>query len=163
MISALLPLMQIAAPAVSAADDIVVTAVRDACTVRFAERTMTDAEFDARAAEWKAGRPVRVISRASADLACVRRIASRLFARGVTRIEFVDPEGRPSFPFDPPAGLPHYGAPVPAGGGDHATISRDAAQMILHGRCDDARKLVLERGDLDAAAAVATICRTPGR
>jgi hypothetical protein len=141
------------------ADDIVVTAVRDTCTLRFADKTMTDAEFDARAAEWRAGRPVRVISRADADLPCVRRIASKLFGRGVTRIEFVDPTGKPSFPFDPPVGLPRYPAPSGVAG----DVSRAAAKLIVQGKCAEARKMALEQGDLYAAAAVAAVCRAPGQ
>ena len=60
-------------------DDIVVTAVRDTCTLRFADKTMTDAQFDARAAEWKAGRPVRMVQRSDADFPCVRKLAAMLF------------------------------------------------------------------------------------
>ncbi|MBN8806889.1 MAG: hypothetical protein J0I47_01425 [Sphingomonas sp.] len=161
MIALLLALAQAAANE-PIPDDVVVVATRDACTVRFADRAMTDAEFNARAAEWKGGKPVRVISRADADLACVRKIASKLFARGVTRIDFVDPQGKPSFPFDPPAGLPRYDSPLASGGSDHQSISQAAARLILQGRCDDARKLALDKGDLDAAAAVVTVCRAPG-
>src|SRR3569623_2569296 len=64
-------------------DDIVVTAVRDTCTLRFADKTMTDAQFDARTAEWKAGRPVRMILRSDADIPRVRKLAAKLFDKGL--------------------------------------------------------------------------------
>lgn len=159
-------------------DDIVVVANRGACKVRFADKDMTDAAFDARSAEWKAGRPVRVVARAEADLPCIRKIASRLFAKGVTRIEFVDPQGKPAFPFEPDRNLPRYtaapGAPAVAatgGGGawsenrarEHSFVARNASQLILQGRCEEARKMALEQGDLDAAADVVAVCRADGK
>jgi hypothetical protein len=156
-------------------DDIVITATRDSCKVKFADKEMTDAEFDRRAAEWKAGKPVRVISRGDADFACVRKIASKLFARGVMRIIFVDPDGKPALPFDTSKEFPRYdttsGAPGAASGGggtgswmevrarEHSFISRTAAQLILEGKCDEARTFALKEGDLDAAAAIVEICR----
>jgi hypothetical protein len=161
--SLLLALAQTAPSADPPADDIVVTGTRESCTVRFADKAMTDAEFNAHAAEWKAGKPVRVVSRADSDLACVRRIASKLFSRGVTRIDFVDPQGKPSFPFDPPGGLPRYDSPMAPGNSDHVAVSQAAAKLIQQGRCDDARKYALDKGDLDAAAAIVTICRAPAR
>ena len=159
-------------------EDIVVTAVLNSCKVKFADKNMTDAEFDRRAAEWKAGKPVRVISRGDADFACVRKIASKLFARGVMKIIFVDPNGKPALPFDPPAGTPKYdvplGGPTNALGGnsgignygdtrarEHSFIARAAAQLILEGKCDEARTMALKEGDLDAAADIVSICRKP--
>jgi hypothetical protein len=155
-------------------DDIVITATRDSCKVKFADKDMTDAEFDRRAEEWKAGKPVRVISRGDADFACVRKISAKLFARGVMRILFVDPDGKPALPFDTSKEFPRYdtttGAPGAGGGGttgswvelrarEHRFITRTAAQLILDGKCDEARTFALKEGDLDAAAAVVEICR----
>jgi hypothetical protein len=159
-------------------DDIVITATRDSCKVKFADKDMTDAEFDRRAEEWKAGKPVRVISRGDAAFACVRKISSKLFARGVMKILFVDPDGKPALPFDTSKEYPRYdtttGAPGAASGGgsgggsgswlelrarEHRFITRTAAQLILEGKCDEARTFTLKEGDLEAAASVAEICR----
>ncbi len=153
------------------ADDIVVTAVRDKCVVRYADKTMTDADLDARAAEWKSGTPVRVTAR-DVDFACARKIANRLFAKGVMKVVFVDPTGKPARPFEPNKELPKYDAAgQPAAGSgtysaymetrakEHSFIARAAAQMIREGKCDEARDMTLREGDLDAAAAVAEICR----
>ena len=41
--------------------------------------------------------------------ACARS-PKRLFDKGVTRIEFVDPNGKPAFPFEPDPNLPRYTA-----------------------------------------------------
>lgn len=182
MMSVLLLLALQAAPADNKprADDIVVTAVRDTCTLRFADKTMTDAQFDARIAEWKAGRPVRMILRSDADFPCVRKLAAKLFDKGVTRIEFVDPNGKPAFPFEPDPNLPRYTAPAGApnsltgtsgeSGGwsemrarEHSFLGRSASQLILQGKCGEARKMALEQGDLDAAAAIVEVCRAQGQ
>ncbi|MFN3943868.1 MAG: hypothetical protein ACK4K7_02915 [Allosphingosinicella sp.] len=82
-----------AAPAAVEADEIVVRAVRRRCQVEAANRVLSDREFDARAAEWAAGRPVRVYAPLSSDYKCLARIAFRLNDRGVRLIHFVD---RPS-------------------------------------------------------------------
>lgn len=158
-----------------AADNIVITARNNICEVRFADKTMTDAEFNRRAEEWKNGKPVRVVSRGDADFACVRKIANKLFAKGVMKIVFVDPNGKPALPFDPPSNLPKYdasGAPANLAGSspstsawaetrarEHSFVSRSAAQLILQGKCDEARTMALKEGDLEAAAAVVEICR----
>jgi len=159
------------------ADDIVVSAVRDTCTLRFADKAMSDAQFDARADEWKAGKPVRLVLRSDADFPCVRKIAKRLFDKGVTRIEFIDPKGKPAFPFEPDPNLPRYTATgavptVPGGtaGGwaemrarEHSFLGRTASQLILAGKCGEARKMALDQGDLDAAAAIVAVCRAEGQ
>ena len=159
-------------------DDIIVSAVRNTCTLRFADKAMSDAQFEARSAEWKAGKPVRLLLRGNADFPCVRKIAKRLFDKGVTRIEFVDPNGKPAFPFEPDPNLPRYtasgGTPsTPSGaaiGGwsemrarEHSFLGRAASQLILQGKCAEARKLALDQGDLDAAAAVVAVCRAEGQ
>lgn len=158
-------------------DDIVVTATTKAgCVVRFADKDMSDADLDKRAAEWKAGKPVRVISRVETDFPCVRKIAMKLFDRGVMKVIFVDPQGRPALPFDRSKDLPRYtpgtDKPVGALGGgsgsggyfdlrarEHNFISRTASQLILDGKCDQARTFALTEGDLDAAAAVVAVCQ----
>lgn len=157
------------------ADDIVVSASRDTCTLRFADKAMTDAQFNARAEEWKGGKPVRLILRSSADFPCVRKIAKQLFDKGVTRIEFADPNGKPAFPFEPDPNLPRYTAtgdvPTAATSGisnwsenrarEHSFLGRAASQLILQGKCAEAKKMALDQGDLDAAAAVVAVCRAP--
>ena len=75
-----------------AADDIVVVARKQKCTVKFADRDMSDADFKRRSAEWAAGKAVRVIARESTDIKCLAKIAFKLADRGVTRIEFVEPK-----------------------------------------------------------------------
>ena len=76
--------------ATPAPDEIVVQAVRGKCRVTFADRTLTDREFDAHAAEWAAGKPVRVIEPRGANRKCLTKIAFRLADRGVKLIYFVD-------------------------------------------------------------------------
>lgn len=77
------------------ADEIVVTAVKQKCRVRLADRLLSDREFDARAREWAAGRPLRVVAPAGADYKCLARIAFRLNDRGVKLIHWVDaPDAR---------------------------------------------------------------------
>lgn len=155
-------------------DDIIITATRDTCNLRFADKAMTDAQFDARSEEWKAGKPVRLILRSNADFPCVRKIAKRLFDKGVTRIEFTDPNGKPAFPFEPDPNLPRYTASggtttagVPSGAWsemrarEHSFLGRAASQLILQGKCAEAKKMALDQGDLDAAAAVVAVCRAP--
>lgn len=100
MILLLLALIQ-AGPQAPQGDDIVVQARGSSkCRVRFADKDMSDAEFRRRAAEWAAGKPVRVIARANADLKCLTKIAFKLADRGVRRIAFVEPRdlAAPSVP-----------------------------------------------------------------
>lgn len=148
-------------------DDIVVTAQRQDCRVRFADRELTDREFDARAKEWAAGKPVRVIARNSTDLKCLSKIAFKLADRGVRLIQFVDPSGKTADKI--PTGL-GMGAGTATDSmtptlsvkdAERRFFARRAAQLILEGKCGEARKLVLEAGDLESAAQVAEVCRTP--
>lgn len=81
-----------AATVESRADDIVVVARKQKCSVKFADRDMSDAEFKRRSAEWAAGTPVRVIAREATDIKCLAKIAFKLADRGVTRIQFVEPK-----------------------------------------------------------------------
>lgn len=148
-------------------DDIVVTAVRRDCRVRLADQQLTDREFDARAKEWAAGKPVRVIARASTDLQCLSKIAFKLADRGVRRVEFVDPSGKradkiPTGTMGTVGTGAETGAPaLSVKESERRFFARRAAQLILEGKCPEARKLVLEAGDLESAAQVAEICRTP--
>jgi len=90
---ALLPPPAAAFGADEAVDEIVVTAIdKKKCRVRFADRDMNDAELKRRSDEWAAGRPLRVIARASTDIKCLAKIAFKLADRGVTRIQFVEPK-----------------------------------------------------------------------
>ena len=86
---ALLLLAQSTAAADAAPVEVVVTARRRRCDVSVANRLVSDAEFRARAAQWAAGVPVRVVAPASADYKCLAKIAFRLADYGVTRITFV--------------------------------------------------------------------------
>jgi hypothetical protein len=79
------------APAPPVGDDIVVVARAQKCGLRFADRDMSDAEFNHRAKDWAAGVPVRVIARQNADTKCLAKIAFRLADRGVKLIQFVAP------------------------------------------------------------------------
>lgn len=75
------------------AEDIVVTAERSRCSVRLADRVLSNPEFNRRAKDWAAGVPVRVIAPRSADYKCLAKIAFRLANHGVKRMTFVDPPG----------------------------------------------------------------------
>ena len=68
--------------------EVVVTARRRSCQVSIADRVVGSREFRARAAEWRAGTPVRVVVADGADYRCLARIAFRLREYGVTRIIF---------------------------------------------------------------------------
>lgn len=149
-------------------EEIVVTArANRKCEIRFADKAMTDLEFEQRAKGWAAGTPVRVVARYDADIDCLSRIAFRLASRGVTRITYVDPQGRPAQPIrgktdtaPTPRPVAPVGAAAPTDVGDieRRFFARQAAQLILEGKCAEARKLVLEAGDLASAAYVTTIC-----
>jgi hypothetical protein len=71
-------------------DDIVVIARRGKCTVRIADRIISDREFKARAGEWAAGRPVRITVPAGSSYKCMARIMFRLGHYGVTKAVFLD-------------------------------------------------------------------------
>ena len=92
---------------------------------------------------------------------------AKLSDRGVRRIEFVDPSGksadaRPKGALSPDASGVGEGASSPGLSVQEAErryYARKAAQLVLAGKCGEARKLVLEAGNLEAAAQVAEICR----
>jgi len=86
-------------------DTIVVTASRHKCSVRLADKLLSDPEFAAHAAEWAAGRPVRVYAPAASDTACLAKIMFKLSAKGVRVAHFVDGRGRTHTP-DPDWGPP---------------------------------------------------------
>jgi len=162
------------APAEPAADDIVVTAAKTGCRVQLAEKILSDAEFRERAKRWAEGAPVRVVARATTSFACMKEIAFKLTDWGVKRIQFVDPSGkdigldfpqpkgvlldRTTMPTGPIAVQPFEGA-LATSDIEHRLHSARAAQLILAGKCAEARRLMLEKGDLEAAAQVAQICR----
>ena len=70
--------------------DVVVVARKRRCDVSVANRILSSREFDARAAEWAAGVPVRVSAPDSSSRKCLAKIVFRLADRGVTRVEFVE-------------------------------------------------------------------------
>jgi hypothetical protein len=82
----LLALLSQAAPA-----DVVVVARKKRCDIAVAERILSSAEFDARAAEWAAGVPVRVSAPTASSRKCLARIVFRLADRGVRQVEFMEP------------------------------------------------------------------------
>lgn len=150
-------------------EDIVVTARPRGCDMSVDGHVLSDGDFNAKSREWAAGKPVRVHARADADLKCLSRIAFRLADKGVTRIEFVDPQGRDAKPLTGSMGNGLTGGAIVSGGGNTDPI-RDrewrflearAAKMVLDGQCSDARSLLLEAGDLSGAANVAALCRAP--
>ena len=71
--------------------EIVVRARRRKCDVSVANRILSDREFNARAAEWAAGTPVRVVAPERSSYRCLARITFRLADKGVRQVEFVDP------------------------------------------------------------------------
>ncbi|MBY0306277.1 MAG: hypothetical protein K2W86_14150 [Sphingomonas sp.] len=178
-----------AVPAPPAPDDIVVTArPQGGCAIRFADKTLSDAEFRDRARIWAAGAPVRVIARSDASFDCLKKIAFQLADWGVKQIEFVEPSGRKTavgFPTptltgdrsvqrktdkmdnagdsDPKPVKPFSPPPIEAGRPvaeiEQRLLSAHAARLILEGKCAEARRLMLENGNLAAAAQVVEICR----
>lgn len=90
MLSALI-LASISAQSVAGGDDIVVTARRRRCDVSIAGRVINSSEFRAHAAEWRVGRPIRVVVPPEARVSCLAKIMFRLADHGVTRAEFIDP------------------------------------------------------------------------
>ena len=69
-------------------DEILVVAKPRKCDLSVAGRTLRSREFKARAAEWAAGRPVRVVVPTDARTKCLAKIMFRLHDNGVTRAEF---------------------------------------------------------------------------
>jgi hypothetical protein len=153
-------------------EDVVVVARpgKDKCEVRYADKTMTDAELRAHTRMWAQGTPVRVMARSNADLSCLKKIAFKLASQGVKQMEFVDPQGRPAPDFIPDANapahvddMPHLGRTDDAGSdpvrtSEHNFFARRAARLVLQGDCAGAKKLALEAGDLQVAAQVAQLC-----
>lgn len=70
--------------------DVVVVARKRRCDVSVADRILSSKEFDARAAEWAAGVPIRVSAPDRASRKCLAKIVFRLADRGVMRVEFVE-------------------------------------------------------------------------
>ncbi|MES3109439.1 hypothetical protein [Sphingomonas aurantiaca] len=70
--------------------EVVVVAKSRKCDLAIGGRTMRDADFKRHAAEWAAGRPVRVVVPHAARTQCLAKIVFKLHDRGVTRAEFVD-------------------------------------------------------------------------
>lgn len=150
-------------------EDIVVTARPRGCDMSIDGHVLSDGDFNSKSREWAAGKPVRVHARADADLKCLSRIAFRLADKGVTRIEFVDPQGRPAKPLTGSMGSGLSGGAAVSGGGNTDPV-RDrewrflevrAAKLVLDGQCAEARQMLLEAGDLGGAADVAVLCRAP--
>lgn len=76
----------------ASAPEIVVTARRRKCDVSVADHILSDREFAARAPEWAAGEPLRVVAAQRTDYKCLAKIAFRLNDHGVKRFIFVDPQ-----------------------------------------------------------------------
>ncbi len=76
-------------------DLIVVTAHAKKCDITLADRVLSDPEFAARAAEWRAGRPVRIYAPPGTDYKCLAKIMDKLGAKGVVRARFVDSPDAP--------------------------------------------------------------------
>jgi len=73
----------------SEADEVVVTG-RRTCDLSTAGRAISGKALDARAAEWRAGRTVRIAVPAGLRSRCLAKVMFRLHDRGVTTAEFVD-------------------------------------------------------------------------
>lgn len=87
----LLATQQATPDAVDPADEIVVVSTRKRkCRMEIANRIISDAEFKARAAEWAAGKPVRVVVPKGTDYKCMAKIMFELNEHGVYRAQFVD-------------------------------------------------------------------------
>ncbi|RYF11022.1 MAG: hypothetical protein EOO77_20315 [Oxalobacteraceae bacterium] len=70
--------------------EIVVVAKSRKCDFALGGRTMRDADFKRHAAEWAAGRPVRVVVPHAVRTRCLAKIMFKLHDLGVTHAEFVD-------------------------------------------------------------------------
>jgi hypothetical protein len=75
---------------VVAEDAIVVRGTRKKCRMEIAKHLIDDAEFKARAAEWAAGKPVKVLVPPATNYKCLAKIMFKLNDHGVTRAAFVD-------------------------------------------------------------------------
>lgn len=169
------------APDEPGADDVVVVARRkNECRVTLADKPLSEKAFRDRAKLWATGIPARVYLRNEASLQCRLKILRQLTQWKVQMVEFIDPAGRPARP-EPPAPIgtalqpvtgettdaapPKPGAApgedgIEMGSYQRQLIAGRAAHLIAKRDCAGAMKLVLDAGDLDAAAKVATICRT---
>lgn len=79
-----------AVPVAAQADDVVVVAHRSKCSLQIARRMLSDRAFTARAAEWAAGKPVRIVMDEATGYRCMAKVLFRLGEHGVTNAEFVD-------------------------------------------------------------------------
>lgn len=70
-------------------EDIVVVGKKN-CDLSAAGKAISGKALDARAAEWRAGRPVVVAVPASLRTKCLAKVMFRLQDRGVTQAVFVD-------------------------------------------------------------------------
>lgn len=184
-----MPLMTLALAAAIAAqqasnepgpDDVVVVVRRkNQCVVKRADKVLSKEEFHERSKLWAAGGTARVFLHSDASLQCRLKIVHQLAEWDVRNVEFVDPARRPAAPEPlaplaaPSQPLVRDSIPRPAasesdrtdpGGVEMSPYKRQlnaglAARLIAKGDCAGAMKLVLEAGDLDAAAKVADICR----
>lgn len=73
--------------------EIVVVAKPRRCDLSSGGRPMRDSDFKRYAAEWAAGRPVRVVVPYAVRTRCLAKIMFKLHDRGVMRAEFVDAPG----------------------------------------------------------------------
>ncbi|RYY46367.1 MAG: hypothetical protein EOP59_02915 [Sphingomonadales bacterium] len=71
----------------------IVAQARGGCRVRFADRTLTEAQLAAKAREWAAADVrLRVIRPRGADYRCMAKIAWQLGEQGMRLFEFVEPQ-----------------------------------------------------------------------
>ena len=75
--------------------EIIVVAKSRKCDLSSAGRTLRNADFKKYAAEWAAGRPVRIIVPRAARTKCLAKIMFKLHDHGVMQAEFVDMPGTP--------------------------------------------------------------------
>ncbi|HEX8556029.1 MAG TPA: hypothetical protein VF695_15080 [Sphingomonas sp.] len=73
----------------AAAGDVVVVA-RNSCDLSVAGKAVRGKALDRYAAEWRAGRPVRIMVPAALRTRCLAKVMFRLHDRGVTRADFID-------------------------------------------------------------------------
>ncbi|RXD02143.1 hypothetical protein EQZ23_18525 [Sphingomonas sp. UV9] len=74
----------------NAPTEIVVLAKSRKCDLSSDGRTLRNADLEAYAVEWAAGRPVRIIVPRAARTKCLAEVMFKLHDHGVTRAEFVD-------------------------------------------------------------------------
>ena len=72
-------------------DEVVVTARRHKCDISLANQVLSDADFQRRAAEWAAGRPVHVVVPPDSSTKCLVQILFKLANHGVKNAIFDDP------------------------------------------------------------------------